>query len=365
MTRRSSSSGLSREATAAARAAAAASGAGAERARAAQERLAALERLAASRAEERLDALCGPSAGASRTSSPTRRADARVRRPRSTGSAPPASGSRCGASRPPRCASAFASSWPKLAAAAKRPGLSPAELEAAANEATAAARAAAHARDDLLGRASLAKERLAALERSLAEREGIPPAARALADEGAELALSLLDVDSGNERAVAAALAWRASAVMADDAAAGLALLQRAREAGLGSLAVLIGKRPAERVAELPVVPLDALLSATVASVTDEGFGFDPQRGELWFAGEAAEAVLLELESRRRELEQEVAELTGAGAGWPSARLPRRQREPRRPRLPTPRSPISVLHARPIRPCCSGSPPAPTGSTKH
>ena len=194
-------------------------------------------------------------------------------------------------------------------AAAKRPGPSPAELEAAANEATAAARAAAHARDDLLARASLAKERLAALERSLAEREGIPPAARALADEGAELALSLLDVDSGNERAVAAALAWRASAVMADDAAAGLALLQRAREAGLGSLAVLIGKRPAERVAELPVVPLDALLSATVASVTAEGFGFDPQRGELWFAGEAAEAVLLELESRRRELEREVAEL--------------------------------------------------------
>ena len=194
-------------------------------------------------------------------------------------------------------------------AAAKRSGPTPAELELAADEATAAARAAAHARDDLNERAAIAKERLGALESSLAEREGIPPAARALADEGAALALSLLDVEAGSERAVAAALAWRASAVMADDPAAGLALLQRARDAGLGSLAVLVGKRPAERVAELPVVSLDALLAATVPSVTEEGFGFDPQRGELWFAGETAEAVLLELETRRRELEAEVAQL--------------------------------------------------------
>ena len=43
--------------------------------------------------------------------------------------------------------------------------------------------------------------------------------------------------------------------------------------------------------------------------MTDEGFGYDPQRGELWFAGEAAEAVLLELETRRRELDGEVAAL--------------------------------------------------------
>ena len=194
-------------------------------------------------------------------------------------------------------------------AAAKRPGPSPAELEATANEAKAAARAAAHTRDDLTERAAIAKERLAALERSLAEREGIAPAARMLADEGAELALSLLDVAPGSERAVAAALGRGASAVVAEDAAAGLTLLQRARDAGLGSLAVLVGKRPAERVAELPVVPLDRLLEATVPSVTEEGFGYDPQRGELWFAGEAAEAVLLELETRRRELASQVEEL--------------------------------------------------------
>ncbi len=296
------------QATAAARAAAAASGTGAERARAAHERLAALERLAASRAEERLDAL-----RTERRTIENELADAAGGREGATGALYRLGTARERIAMRSESASTlrerFRLELAEAEAAAKRPGQSPAELEAAANEATAAARAAAHRRDDLLARAALAKERLAALERSLAEREGIPPAARALADEGAELALSLLDVDSGSERAVAAALAWRASAVMADDAAAGLALLERAREAGLGSLAVLIGKRPAERVAELPVVALEELLSASVASVTVEGFGFDPQRGELWFAGEAAEAVLLELESRRRELEQEVAEL--------------------------------------------------------
>ncbi len=184
-----------------------------------------------------------------------------------------------------------------------------AELETAANEAAAAARSAARKRDELAERAELAADRLAVLERSLAEREGIPPAARALADEGVTLALSLVDVEPGGERAVAAALGWRASAVVADGPAAGLALLQRARDEGLGSLAVLVGTDPSKRVAELPVVPLDALLSARAASVTVEGFGFDPMRGELWFAGEAAEAVLLELETRRRALDAEVAEL--------------------------------------------------------
>jgi chromosome segregation protein len=239
----------------------------AERARAAQERLASLERAVAAAAEERLESLRAERQGIES----------------------------------------------ELAGAAGgREGADTAELELAANEATAAARAAAHARDDLAERAALARDRLDALERSLAEREGIPPAARALADEGATLALSLLEVEPGSERAVAAALAWRASAVVAKDPAAGLALLQRARDAGLGSLAVLAGRSPSDRVAELPVVPVDSLLAARVPSVTDEGFGFDPQRGELWFVGEAAEAVLLELQTRRRELEAEVAALQDA-----------------------------------------------------
>ena len=296
------------DATAAARDAAAASGAAAERARAAQERLASLERAAAARAEEQLDALRGE----------RQQLEARVAEAVGGHEGATAALYRLGTAREriamrAESLSAFRDrvriELAEAEAAARRPGPSPAELEAAANEATAAARAAANVRDDLSERAKLAKERLAALERSLAEREGIPPAARALADEGAELALSLLDVEPGAERAVAAALGWRAAAVVAEDAPAGLALLQHAREAGLGSLAVLVGKRPAERVAELPVVPVDALLAASVPSVTEEGFGYDPQRGELWFAGEAAEAVLLGLESRKRELESEIAEL--------------------------------------------------------
>jgi chromosome segregation protein len=182
-------------------------------------------------------------------------------------------------------------------------------LEREAAETAAVAREAAGERDELVERARLAGERLRALERVLAEQEGLPPAARALAERGARLALGALDVDPGSERAVAAALRARASAVLADDLEAGLMLLERARAEGLGSLTVLAGRSPQELVAEFPVVPREQLLSATVPSVTPEGFGYDPARRELWFAGETAEAVLLELEARRRELEAEVARL--------------------------------------------------------
>jgi chromosome segregation protein len=155
----------------------------------------------------------------------------------------------------------------------------------------------------------LAEDRLVALDRSLAEREGLPPAARALAEQGERIALSVLDVEAGNERAVAAALGPRASALLADDPVAGLALLERARSAGLGSLHVLVGRDPAELVRGLPVVPLEELLASQAPAVTAEGFGWDPQRGELWFAGETAEAVLLELQARRRSLAAELDEL--------------------------------------------------------
>ena len=90
---------------------------------------------------------------------------------------------------------------------------------------------------------SLHEERLRALDRALAEREGLPPAARALAEEGERIALSLLDVEPGMEHAVAAALRQRASALVVDDVHAAFALLERARAAGLGSLTVVIGRR--------------------------------------------------------------------------------------------------------------------------
>jgi chromosome segregation protein len=183
------------------------------------------------------------------------------------------------------------------------------ELERAARDSALAARQAARERDELAERAALVRERMRTVERVLAEQEGLPPAARALTEQGARLALAALEVEPGTERAVAAALRNRASAVLASDPESGLRLLQQAREAGLGSLTVLAGSGPQDLVAEFPVVPLTRLLECRVPSVTPEGFGYDPDRGELWFAGETAEAVLLELEARRRDLAAEADDL--------------------------------------------------------
>jgi chromosome segregation protein len=194
-----------------------------------------------------------------------------------------------------------------------------ARLELEAARAADAARSAERERIAVSERAELVGERVRALEQALAEQEGLPPAARALAEDGARLALAELDVPSGAERAVAAALRARASAVLADDPIAGLALLQRARAAGLGSLTVLTGRRPQELVAEFPVVPLDELLDVSTPSVTAEGFGYDPARGELWFVGETAEAVLLELHGRRSALAAEAAVLADEVAATTSA----------------------------------------------
>ena len=119
-------------------------------------------------------------------------------------------------------------SIPSDAERARPMGPTPAQLARAADEAE-------RLRDDLTARVELTRERLGALEQSLAEREGLPPAARELAESGERLALSLLDVDSGSERAVAAALGHRASAVLADNPARALELVQRVRAAGLGS----------------------------------------------------------------------------------------------------------------------------------
>ncbi len=163
-------------------------------------------------------------------------------------------------------------------------------------------------RERLLEEARLGRERLGALERTLVELEGLPPAARALAERGERLVLASLEVAEGDERAVAAALAWRAAAVLAPDAATGLKLLEQARAAGLGNLGVVVGGAEPDA----PIVPKERLLEAKELSVTREGFAYDPERGELWYAGEAAEAVLLELEARRRALEIEIQELDEA-----------------------------------------------------
>jgi chromosome segregation protein len=194
-------------------------------------------------------------------------------------------------------------------------------------------------REALREKARLARERLAALEHSLAEREGLPPAARALAEQGERLALALLEVDAGYERAVAAALAARAASLVADDVAGALSLVERARKAGLGDLGVLVPARVESRRASRPPLvgaeplsshvrprpggervaglltdvwlaePADLARAEAGVLVTREGHCFDAERGELWFAGETAEAVLLQLDARRRALAEEVEEL--------------------------------------------------------
>ena len=120
----------------------------------------------------------------------------------------------------------------------------------------------------------------------------------------------------------------------ASTASEALGLVEDARTRGLGRLLVLVpatapgerGVSPAPgaeplaehvRGANVPpdawVVDRDELLQATRGVVvTKEGHGFAPERGELWFAGETAESVLLELEGRRQRLAEEVAELESA-----------------------------------------------------
>ncbi|MHB8059485.1 MAG: chromosome segregation protein SMC [Gaiellaceae bacterium] len=227
------------------------------------------------------------------------------------------------------------------------------ELERAEARAAVRERELAQECDRACERARHAAERLSVLERSIAEREGIPPAARALAEAGELLALTLLEVEPGYEQAVAAALAWRAAALIAPDPKRGLALLEKARREGLGNLAVVLadadrrepkevaplaGARPlAEFVSgdirvrklleDIWLVPLEQLTEARSGiAVTREGHGYDAARGELWFAGSATEALMLELDVRRRALEGEVKQLFGEAAEAEKA-LGRAQRE--------------------------------------
>jgi chromosome segregation protein len=211
--------------------------------------------------------------------------------------------------------------------------------ERALAEAGTRSREALHQRESLEAAARLAADRLQALDTSLAEREGLPPAARAFADAGERLALACLDVDPGYERAAAAALSSRAAAIVADDVGHAFALAERARTEGLGTLTALVpaaapgpdepvppaagaeplaaharplpgGERIASLLAGVWVVEPSELAGVTSGiAVTREGHGYDPVRGELWFAGVAAESVLIGLHARRRALAAEVERL--------------------------------------------------------
>ena len=183
-------------------------------------------------------------------------------------------------------------------AAAEEPaGPSRAQLEAAAAAARAEEVAAA-------GAERVARDRLAALERVLEEREGLPPAARALAERGERLVLSELEVAPGDERAVTAALGARASGLVAADPQAALRLLDQAREEGLGGLTVVLERALRE---DVQIVERDELLAVESGlAATRDGYAYDPARGELRFAGEPAEALVLELEARRKTFTEEV-----------------------------------------------------------
>ena len=70
------------------------------------------------------------------------------------------------------------------------------------------------------------------------------------------------------------------------------------------------GERVAELLADVWLAePADLERAESGVLVTREGHCFDAERGELWFAGETAEAVLLQLDARRRALAAEAEEL--------------------------------------------------------
>ncbi|MFN2471045.1 MAG: chromosome segregation SMC family protein [Gaiellaceae bacterium] len=211
------------------------------------------------------------------------------------------------------------------------------DLARDAAEAERRARESSLERQSLADKLELARGRLEALERSLAEREGLAPAARTLAEAGERLALAQLEVETGYERAVAAALAWRAGALVAGSPSHALAIAEHARRDGLGFVGAVVP--PAVAAPPAPPLPDAEPLVAHVrprpggegvaslltdvwlvddgrlldvergVAVTRAGHRWAPERGELLFAGETAEAVLLELEARRRGLAAETAEL--------------------------------------------------------
>jgi chromosome segregation protein len=70
------------------------------------------------------------------------------------------------------------------------------------------------------------------------------------------------------------------------------------------------GERVVELLADVWLAePVDLERAGSGVLVTREGHCFDVDRGELWFAGETAEAVLLQLDARRRALIAEAEEL--------------------------------------------------------
>ena len=237
-------------------------------------------------------------------------------------------------------------------------------------------------REALQEQARLARERLAALEHSLAEREGLPPAARALAEEGERLALSLLEVDAGYERAVAAALARRAAALVASDAGAALGLVERARKAGLGDLAVLVPPRGEQRPTRPPLVGAEPLSSHVRALPGGERVA--ELLADVWLAEPSRPRAGRDRRARhaggpllRRRARRALVLGRDGGGGPAAARRPPPRAWPPRPRSSSaaPRScPPRRRPCRPARwsrwrsasrPCCRRLRPRPSTSRRR
>ena len=206
----------------------------------------------------------------------------------------------------------------------------------------------------------LTRDRLRSLDLALERGDGLPPAARALREAGRRLVISGVVAEPGYERAVAAALGWRAGAVIAEHLEGGLELLAE----GDGELAVVVGGRRDASEASLP--SSDARPLAEVATVTDpdlawlvdgiwvvedlsvvssgvavtiDGAGYDAERGELWRTGDAGEAALLAARAERDRAGLRWSGCSRRRRCWRS--MPSRPRRDAHGRQPPSRRPVA------------------------
>src|SRR3954470_23480011 len=212
----------------------------------------------------------------------------------------------------------------------------------AAREADRAARTTAAAAADA---EQLAGARLQALEAAVQRGEGLSASARALQEAGARLVVEGVEAAPGFERAVAAALGWRAGAVVAEriDDAIGmigaadgeLAIVLAGR---LGAHASGSAGRPLTEVCTVHDASLTPLIEGirlvddltavkSGVAVTVDGTGIDAERGELWRTADAAEAAWLAARAERDRLRESLPGLAGerqdmaAAAAQTDARL--------------------------------------------
>ena len=115
-----------------------------------------------------------------------------------------------------------------------------------------------HLGEQLLEQARVAEARAAALRRALDEREGLPPAARALSERGERLALGELDVEPGSRacsRGSARVIAPRPCSRRRPSAGSSSSSTHARPVSGTSSSSSAATRRSSSR--ELPVVPLE------------------------------------------------------------------------------------------------------------